>query len=45
MNVLILGFQAKTMITLLVLPATFGLSAALLVRMMRMTLEALPRLL
>lgn len=45
MNVLVLGFQAKTMITLLVLPATLGLSTALLARMMRLTLEALPRLL
>jgi flagellar biosynthetic protein FliR len=45
MNVLVLGFQAKTLILLLVLPTTLGLSGALFARMVRITLEALPRLL
>lgn len=45
MNVLILGFQVKTIVLLLVLPISFGVGGALLVRMMRMTLEALPGLL
>ncbi|MDR3508529.1 MAG: flagellar biosynthetic protein FliR [Caulobacteraceae bacterium] len=44
MNVLILGLQVKTLILLLILPAVFGVAAALLARMGRMTLEALPGL-
>jgi flagellar biosynthetic protein FliR len=42
MNVLILGFQVKTLVLLLVLPASFGIGGAVLVRMMAMTLHALP---
>ncbi len=45
MNVLILGFQAKTLITLTTLPIVLGASGALLARMMRLTLETIPRLL
>lgn len=45
MNVLVLGFQVKTIVLLLVLPMSFGLGGALLARMMTMTLQALPRLL
>jgi flagellar biosynthetic protein FliR len=44
MNVLVLGFQVKTIVLLLVLPASFGIGGALIVRMMTITLEALPRL-
>jgi flagellar biosynthetic protein FliR len=45
MNVLILGLQVKSILILLVLPAVFGVSGALLARMARMALEATPRLL
>ncbi|HEV2818500.1 MAG TPA: flagellar biosynthetic protein FliR [Allosphingosinicella sp.] len=45
MNVLILGFQVKTIVLLLVLPITFGTAGALLARMTRLTLEALPGML
>jgi flagellar biosynthetic protein FliR len=45
MNVLILGLQVKTLLLLLLLPAVFGVSGALLVRLARLTLESLPRLL
>lgn len=45
MNVLILGFQVKTLILLMVLPTSFGLAGALLARMTTMTLTAIPRLL
>jgi flagellar biosynthetic protein FliR len=45
MNVLVLGFQVKTIALLLVLPICFGLGGALLARMMAMTLQALPRML
>jgi flagellar biosynthetic protein FliR len=45
MNVLVLGFQAKTIVLFLALPATLGLTAALLARMMRIALDALPGLL
>jgi flagellar biosynthetic protein FliR len=44
MNVLILGFQVKTIVLLLVLPLTFGTAGALLARMSRITLESLPGL-
>jgi flagellar biosynthetic protein FliR len=44
MNVLILGFQVKTIVLLLVLPLTFGAGAALLARMSRISLESLPGL-
>jgi flagellar biosynthetic protein FliR len=45
MNVLILGFQVKTILLLLVLPLTFGTAGALLARMTRMVIESLPGLL
>jgi len=45
MNALVLGFQVKTILLLLVLPATFGFAGALLARMAVITLEALPGLL
>ena len=45
MNVLVLGFQVKTIVLLLVLPISLGASGALLMRMTRITLEALPQLL
>lgn len=44
MNVLVLGFQVKTIILLLVLPLTFGTAGALLARMARVAIEALPGL-
>lgn len=44
MNVLILGFQVKTIALLLVLPLCFGVGSALMLRMLRLTLEALPGL-
>jgi len=44
MNVLVLGFQVKTIVLLLVLPVTFGTAGALLARMTRITIEALPGL-
>lgn len=45
MNVLVFGFQVKSLLLLLVLPATLGVSGALLARMTTITLEALPVLL
>jgi flagellar biosynthetic protein FliR len=45
MNVLILGLQVKAIVLLLVLPVSFGLTGALLARLMAATLNALPRLL
>jgi flagellar biosynthetic protein FliR len=45
MNVLVLGFQVKTILLLLVLPASFGLGGALLIRLTTMMLQAIPRLL
>jgi flagellar biosynthetic protein FliR len=44
MNVLILGLQVKSMLVLATLPVVVGLSGALLARMARLTLEAMPRL-
>jgi flagellar biosynthetic protein FliR len=44
MNVLVFGFQVKTVALLLVLPMSFGIGGALIVRLMTATLEALPRL-
>lgn len=44
MNVLVLGFQVKTLLLLIALPASLGVAGALLARMMVMTLEAIPRL-
>jgi hypothetical protein len=45
MNVLVFGFQVKTLALLLVLPICFGTGAVLLFRMMEAALDALPRLL
>lgn len=45
MNALVLGFQVKTIVLLLVLPATFGFAGALLARLMSFTLESIPELL
>lgn len=45
MNVLIFGFQIKPVLTLLALPLAFGAGGALLARMARLTLEAMPGLL
>lgn len=45
MNVLVLGFQVKTIVLLLVLPTSFGVGGALLTRMMATMLQALPRML
>ena len=45
MNVMVLGFQVKTLLLLLVLPATFGAAGALLARMSAITLEAVRGLL
>lgn len=42
MNVLILGFQVKTIALLLALPVCFGAGGALMLRMIRITLEAMP---
>jgi flagellar biosynthesis protein FliR len=44
MNVLILGFQVKSIVLYLALPASFGMGGVLLARLMTMTLEAIPRL-
>lgn len=45
MNVLVLGFQVKAVVLLAAMPLTLSLSAVLLARMMRITLETLPGLL
>lgn len=44
LNVLVLGFQVKTILLLLLLPASFGAAGALFVRLVRLTLEFVPRL-
>ena len=44
MNVLLLGFQAKTIVLLLFLPVTFSVSAMLFFRLIRATLTAIPAL-
>ncbi|MEH3101095.1 flagellar biosynthetic protein FliR [Sphingomonas adhaesiva] len=41
MNVLVLGFQVKAIVTLLVLPATIGLASAGIARILRLALEAM----
>ncbi|HWA90288.1 MAG TPA: flagellar biosynthetic protein FliR [Rhizomicrobium sp.] len=45
MNVLVFGIQVKTVVLLLVLPASFGIGGALLLRLMTTTLQAIPRML
>ena len=44
MNALVLGFQVKTLALLAVLPICLGLGSALLVRLVRLTIEAVPGL-
>ena len=44
MNVLVLGFQAKTLLVMIALPLTLGVSGALLARMVSTILQALPAL-
>lgn len=44
MNALVLGFQVKTLVLLMVLPICFGLGGGLLLRLMRLTIAALPGL-
>ncbi|MFC5373302.1 flagellar biosynthetic protein FliR [Brevundimonas faecalis] len=44
MNALVLGFQAKTMLLLVVLPLTLGVSASLLLRLNAMALSVIPEL-
>ena len=44
MNVLVLGFQVKAIVTILILPATLGLAGAVIVRMIRLAAEAMVRL-
>ena len=44
MNVLILGLQVKTLLLLLVLPATIGACGALMARLMVLTFDTIPRL-
>lgn len=43
MNVLVLGFQVKSIVLFLVLPLSFGMAAALFLRLMTFTLEGVPR--
>lgn len=44
MNVLVLGFQVKTLLLMVALPLTLGVSGALLARLASTTLQALPAL-
>lgn len=44
MNALVLGFQVKTLALFAILPICFGISGALLIRLMRISIEALPGL-
>jgi flagellar biosynthetic protein FliR len=41
MNVLVLGFQVKAIVAILVLPATIGIAAAGIVRLIRLSAEAM----
>jgi flagellar biosynthetic protein FliR len=45
MNVMVLGFQVKTVVLFLTLPICFGGAGALFVRIMTLTFENLPRML
>jgi flagellar biosynthesis protein FliR len=45
MNVLVFGFQVKTIVLLLLLPAIFGAGGALLTRMIAVAIEAIPAML
>lgn len=44
MNVLVLGFQIKAMVAMLLLPLTLGLSAGVIVRILRLATEAMSRI-
>lgn len=44
MNVLVLGFQVKTLLLMVALPLTLGVSGALLARLASITLQSLPGL-
>ncbi|GLK50173.1 hypothetical protein GCM10017620_31470 [Brevundimonas intermedia] len=44
LNVLVLGFQVKTVLLLVALPLTLGVASALMARLSAVTLEALPAL-
>jgi flagellar biosynthetic protein FliR len=44
MNVLVLGFQVKALVTLLILPMTTAVTGAMLVRIIRVSLEAMMRI-
>jgi flagellar biosynthetic protein FliR len=44
MNVLILGFQVKTILLLIALPTSFGLAGALFLRLNATLLQTLPRM-
>lgn len=44
MNVLVLGFQVKTVALLLVLPMAFGMGGAMIAHMLALTLSSLPKL-
>lgn len=44
MNVLVLGFQLKTVALLVALPTTFGVASAMLVRLINITLRSVPGL-
>jgi flagellar biosynthetic protein FliR len=44
MNVLLLGFQVKTIVTLILLPVAISLASALFLRMMRFALETATRM-
>ncbi|MBA4162674.1 MAG: type III secretion protein [Novosphingobium sp.] len=43
MNMLVLGFQVKAMVTLLLLPATLALAAGVIARILRLGIEAMAR--
>jgi flagellar biosynthesis protein FliR len=45
MNVLVMGFQVKTLVLLVLLPTAFGAAGSLFARTATLTLEAIPRLL
>lgn len=45
MNVLVLGFQVKTLAALMLLPAAIGLSGGLFLKLLRIALDAGPRML
>jgi len=44
MNVLVMGFQVKTLLLLVLLPTAFGVTGALFARTATLTLDAIPRL-